>query len=700
MMFVAQPYERFVDDLLTALTGGIIREEHQFVGVEEQYALSTPRAVAGSIKVFGQRNEAFVLFDPRTDYRFDQSGEAIAWNRDGRLPDERSYFYINYHVQEAQRRLTDRNPGSVTTTLAEAFAREFAVLHQQMDQIYRSAFVDLASGTALDQVVALLGLARKDAKFASGEVLFKRSTPAPGDIAIPAGTLVSTLDGRNFETTERRTLRRGQLAVTAPIRAQIEGPPGGVAAGAIQQINRPIYGVESVLNESQTAFATAKETDEELRRRLKGTLERAGKATVESIKYALIEDIPEITDTNIQVAERTQEAGFVEVKLGLAGSVGPDLVRRIEDSIFYARPAGVRVVHNLPTSTQLESARRAAVEQDATASSRAEGAPAQLPTEILNRQPNGGLVLKAHVLLRLAEPNLSAAQKERIEDDVRKQVVEYVEKLPMGATLIYNKILGRIVQFDQVSDAVLLLGTEYSGELLFAAEPIGQADLDNKLVMAELRRAFEAKQIALSQDVTVSVEKQGAIWQIIDDRTQQPFIVRHEQNSLSVYRGYYRCNLAADGRKATIDIENVIVGLMEEEVRLAIQVTLEIPQGRVLAPDALTQLQADLKQAGAIYTAVERTVQDVLADVKDSLVTGDIVVAVRDSLSALGTIVRYAAGQDASAPLLQLVERNAVTVNAEFRETGRLLNNTGEVRLQEHEVLKLDTLMVTLAGVL
>ena len=28
MTFVAQPYERFVDDLLTALTGGVTREEH------------------------------------------------------------------------------------------------------------------------------------------------------------------------------------------------------------------------------------------------------------------------------------------------------------------------------------------------------------------------------------------------------------------------------------------------------------------------------------------------------------------------------------------------------------------------------------------------------------------------------------------------------------------------------------------------
>ena len=36
------------------------------------------------------------------------------------------------------------SPGSVTRILAEAFAREFAVLHKQMETIYGSAFVDLA----------------------------------------------------------------------------------------------------------------------------------------------------------------------------------------------------------------------------------------------------------------------------------------------------------------------------------------------------------------------------------------------------------------------------------------------------------------------------------------------------------------------------------------------------------------------------
>ncbi|NJS40122.1 MAG: hypothetical protein HC783_15155, partial [Rhodobacteraceae bacterium] len=64
-----------------------------------------------------------------------------------------------------RRRLTDRNQGSVTTVMSGAVGREFAVLHRQMEQIYWSGFVEKAKGPALDHLVALMGLSRKDARF-------------------------------------------------------------------------------------------------------------------------------------------------------------------------------------------------------------------------------------------------------------------------------------------------------------------------------------------------------------------------------------------------------------------------------------------------------------------------------------------------------------------------------------------------------
>src|SRR5262245_16967061 len=213
MTFVAQPYERFADDLLAGLTGHVIREAPRFLKEESRYSLASADAVPVSLKVFGQTSEKFTTFSQDTDFTFDGKDGVIVWKDGGRTPDDRSYFYVNYYRNGSQAKLTDRNAGSVTTTLAEAFGREWAVASKQMEMIYQSAFVDLATGASLDHIAALLGLERKDAKFAAGEILLKRSTPATGDIVIPAGTVVSTDVGQNYETVDKRTLRKGQLSV-------------------------------------------------------------------------------------------------------------------------------------------------------------------------------------------------------------------------------------------------------------------------------------------------------------------------------------------------------------------------------------------------------------------------------------------------------------------------------------------------------
>ncbi len=463
MSFVAQPYERFVDDLLVALTGGTIREEHEFVGVDQAYAVANPGVIPDSLRVSGQRDAAFVLFDQGVDYRYDATQQAVLWQTHGRPPDAHTFFYVSYSGEEDDRRLTDRNPGSVTSTLAEAFARQFAVLHKQMQMIYESAFVDLATGPSLDHIAALLALTRKDAKFAGGEVLFKRSTPAPADISIPAGTVVSTDGGQNFETTDGRTLRKDQLSVVAPISALVEGAAGRVDAGQITTVNRPLFGIESVQNERATFFATERETDDQLRRRIKGGLERAGRSTVDAIRQSLIEDVPQLSETNVAL---TEQPGLVELRFGIEGGFDADLVRRVEASIFSSRPAGVRVRHNLGGGPAPAEAGSPLSRADVVNDFKSVGAPAQAAPVGADgaRAADAVLPLQIEVLLRLTEQSLSASERETIADKVRTVVSDYVGSVAMGATVVYNKLLGRIVQPDEIADAALLIRPRDRGD--------------------------------------------------------------------------------------------------------------------------------------------------------------------------------------------------------------------------------------------
>jgi uncharacterized phage protein gp47/JayE len=488
MTFVAQPYERFVDDLLTGLTGGVIREEHLYTGPDDSYSLGAADAIEFSIRVFGQRNEAFTLFEPQKDYDFDSTGSSVRFRSKGQLPDEHSYFYVNYYRREVTSILTDRNPGSVVTLLAQAMAREWSVLHKQMEDIYKSGFVDLATGTSLDHVVALLGLTRKDAKFASGEVVFKRSTPAPGDITIPAGTLVSTAQGQNFSTTDRRTLRKGQLSVVVPLRAEAPGVGGKVDPLAITILNRPIFGIDSVSNAAATVFASGKETDEELRRRMQATLERAGGSTLDAIRFSLIEDVPELNAGNIQISENTAAPGLVELRFGLDSATSPELVNRIGQSIFSSRPAGIRVTHNLPTGGAAgggSGITRSQAQADFAQSGLS--AATHLAPEVLATLPNGILPLRAEVFVRLTQSNSSASQKAATEDSVRQAILDYICGLPMGGPLIYNKLMAAIMTVDGIQDAALLVGAEYRGKFVSLQNNL---DTDNRKARIDNQHIF------------------------------------------------------------------------------------------------------------------------------------------------------------------------------------------------------------------
>ena len=237
MTFVAQPYERFVDDLLIALTGGTIREEHEFVGHRPRRTPSGARtSIADSLRVFGQRDgrvrrlRAGHRLPLRRRRRTRSPGSST-----GRPPDDRTLLLRQLlHAATARRRLTDRNPGSVTTTLAEAFAREYAVLHKQMEHDLRVGVRrPRRPGPSLDHVAALLGAdaqgreVRRAARCCSSAARRRRATSRSR-----SGTLVSTARGPELRD-DRRGARCGGTSSRSWCRSarRLEGAAGAVARG-------------------------------------------------------------------------------------------------------------------------------------------------------------------------------------------------------------------------------------------------------------------------------------------------------------------------------------------------------------------------------------------------------------------------------------------------------------------------------------
>lgn len=248
---------------------------------------------------------------------------------------------------EGRSSLTDTNVGSVSRTIVESIGREIAILYEEMDAAYNAGFIDSARGSSLDMVVAVLGVRRKSAQYATGSVTFSRKK-ANNDVTIPRGTRVSTVssdprDTREYETSMTVSLSRGKNGIEVPIKAVAPGKDGMADFETITKLASPIVGIDGLINKHPTTMGTERESDDELRARAKAVVLSSGKTTVESIISVLL-TLPGVRSVSIN-----------DMPEGIPGEIdviidGPDLRDRegplfemMEETIERVRPAGIKV---------------------------------------------------------------------------------------------------------------------------------------------------------------------------------------------------------------------------------------------------------------------------------------------------------------------------------------------------------------------
>jgi phage-related baseplate assembly protein len=453
--YAAEPYAQFVDDLLVSLTGGVTRERFTFLPEAAPYRLSPGGTlVPSTLVVFGVVDGAYARFQAGRDFVLGAERE-IQWRTqsDGTRapgavwPDEASAFFANYDavgVARAAPILNDRNPGSVTRLLAESFAREFAVLSRQLASVYDAAFLATAGGRDLDQVVRLVGVERRTHSFATGAVIFAANAPVTGDITINAGTRLSTGQPPPvvFETTEDRTLRRGDLTVEVPIRATVSGPPGVVPGRAISVIHRPILGVDSVSNSQATTLAGEDETDEALRARAGRALEGAGRATRGALLAAL-GTLPSVKEKFVRIEEdHLTRPGVVIVNVA-AELTAADAARAVQ-LLEEARPAGVRLLHNIDAPPALVASVPPNPQDDPLA-----GSPPPSAVEGLY-QP-----VRVRALILPASPSPGGRDRTALQAKGRAALKTLIAEAGIGETLVYNRLVAALMGLDGVLDVAL-----------------------------------------------------------------------------------------------------------------------------------------------------------------------------------------------------------------------------------------------------
>lgn len=349
---IERPYQDIVDDILTAIVGGVVNEPIFFDVKEDRYALAQRaadiRGITGLVKTASPDGDLMLirrLFQKSVDYVFSAPDNAVIWQEGAILPEDETVFYVDYFRPPGESRspLSDINVGSVTRTLGEAIGREIATVYQQINQAYLSGFVDTAQGQALDLVVSILGIKRIPKDFAIGSVTFFRDPQAgDGAITIPEGAALTTEKAEaTFVTTQLRTLQRGQARIEVPIRAsgQSKGQAGVVESGKITNLVQPITGIARINNLDATFLGAEGESDDELRARAKAALRGLGKGTMAAILNAVAENrgtvVPPIFDA------QTSSGQPAPGKVSLQVECKPERFQGIRAAVEQTRAAGI-----------------------------------------------------------------------------------------------------------------------------------------------------------------------------------------------------------------------------------------------------------------------------------------------------------------------------------------------------------------------
>jgi uncharacterized phage protein gp47/JayE len=170
MSYVPKAYRDIADAILSQIASGVVEQNFTYLPDGGEYALSYPEEKA-VVRVEGSLNGYPHVFTKDVDYLV--SDHTLKWLQ-GTTPDGNTPFTV-YHTAGTPVDITDVNPGSVVRTIIESIAVEMGFLYTQMDAVYESSFIDTATDQALDLVVAMLGVTRKPAEHATGDVTFGRN---------------------------------------------------------------------------------------------------------------------------------------------------------------------------------------------------------------------------------------------------------------------------------------------------------------------------------------------------------------------------------------------------------------------------------------------------------------------------------------------------------------------------------------------
>lgn len=213
-------------------------------------------------------------------------------------------------------KITDFRIGSRARTLIEATAKE---IEEYYDRVYRSVRKLIA-----ENIYTVMGFSKLPAIYATGQVVFSRSTIADDNYLIPAGTLVktratATLAPINFRTTTDAIIAVGTKLATVSVISTTPGIDGNIEAGSIADFVSKPAGVDSVKNTSSFSTGKEEETLDEQKNRFQKFVSSLSRGTLPAVEYGAT--TTQILDAEGNIIERVVDARAFEDLINRKGEV-------------------------------------------------------------------------------------------------------------------------------------------------------------------------------------------------------------------------------------------------------------------------------------------------------------------------------------------------------------------------------------------
>lgn len=330
--------------------------------------------------------------------------------------------------------ITARSPGSVVRALTEALTTEIGDVYDAMEYNIAQSMLSTASGTALDRIGELYGVARNTLSASSavsaetGSLYFYIEEPFSEDIVIPARTKIYTsLDGFvgsqfYFETSGNTIIGAGQKRAFASVSASLGIINKTAAPHTLTRhdATSPVGTTVKVTNPKLIAPVKGYETDNDFRLRITKQIRVNTSSTAEALRFGLL-TLGNVRDVKVNSAP--YGLGSVEIMIvPLEGEITRSMLTRVRSQVDAMRPMGMRVVITTPTVVSFEVSATVMVNAQATDPQRV---------------------------------NLAS----RVESEIKL----YLNSLLPNESLVYNRLIQKVLDISDAITDVIIAGYAADG---------------------------------------------------------------------------------------------------------------------------------------------------------------------------------------------------------------------------------------------